>query len=60
VIFVRFVIFETSAKSCISTAVPNAALSVNIVPLYVAVKVEDFHGNLKWSFFCHVYKFSEY
>ena len=41
-IFVRFVIFETSAKSCISTAVSYAALLVSIVSLYVAVKLKIF------------------
>ena len=39
-IFVRFVIFETSAKFCISTAVPYAALSVNVISLYIAVELK--------------------
>ena len=41
-IFVRFVIFETSAKSCISSAVPNAALIVNKIFLYVAENLKMF------------------
>ena len=55
-IFVRFVIFETSAKFCISVAVAYAALSVNITEHYPALYCcIFFHGNLKWCLFCHVY-----